>query len=555
MVGGANFHDTSEAKRNTRYRIACTLSNLYAVVASNAATGSSTFRSRKNGSNGSQSVSIGAGSTGEFEDTSNSDSISAGDQSCFQFVNGTGGTVFFHTIGMMIYVADSNAFTKYGNGVNQNETAASSTYYNTCIGNRSASHTLESSTQVEIQKSITAKNMTCYIDTNGRSTSTTLTFRKNGADGNQSLSIPASTTGEFEDTSNTDSLIAGDDINYKIVTGTGTGTISLEQAYFDFQSSDGHSMIVAGHTAGRKFSNNQTAYQTVTGRINEDITTEANSDADANFDFTWKELNCRIVTNSLSAGNTTITARVGGADGNQTLSIGAGVTGLFADNSNTDTVVASNELTYKVVTPNTSGTFAVGNIGSIAETQFTATKTFTMDAVIEGTKTKTFTIDSVIEEVGKTKTFTMDAIIQLAGLTKTFTIDTVITAASATKTFTIDAIIEGVKTATFTIDSIIQKIQTKTFTIDSVIQKILTKTFTIDSVIQSVKTKTFTLDTIIKGIKSKTFTIDAFISDGSIVTGAVRTFSLYLYNKTVDLFVPRKTNNSFLSKKSGDIEV
>ena len=76
---GARVASTTEAGAQVTYRSAGTLSLLYFRVYENS-RGSSTFGTRVNGVNGNQSVSIGASTTGEFEDTVNTDSIVAGDE-------------------------------------------------------------------------------------------------------------------------------------------------------------------------------------------------------------------------------------------------------------------------------------------------------------------------------------------------------------------------------------------------------------------------------------------------------------------------------------------
>jgi hypothetical protein len=59
------------------------------------------------------------------------------------------------------------------------------------------------------------------VSANTHSTSTVITFRINGANGNQTITIPASTTGYFEDAVNTDAVVVNDDVNFQIVRGTG----------------------------------------------------------------------------------------------------------------------------------------------------------------------------------------------------------------------------------------------------------------------------------------------------------------------------------------------
>jgi hypothetical protein len=92
-VGGLtslNMAAKTETNSRYRFRIAATMSNFRVYMGYNALNGTSTARTRKNSTNGNQSVSIPAATTGDFEDTSNTDSIASGDRFNYQIV--TGGT-------------------------------------------------------------------------------------------------------------------------------------------------------------------------------------------------------------------------------------------------------------------------------------------------------------------------------------------------------------------------------------------------------------------------------------------------------------------------------
>src|SRR3989304_6437889 len=52
--------------------------------------------------------------------------------------------------------------------------------------------------------------------------SATVKIRKNTADGNMSVSIPADTSGIFEDNSNTDTVAAGDTLDYAVTCAAGS---------------------------------------------------------------------------------------------------------------------------------------------------------------------------------------------------------------------------------------------------------------------------------------------------------------------------------------------
>ena len=85
----------------------------------------------------------------------------------------------------------------------------------------------ENRSQAIARASYTWKNLLAYLPTNTSTGVTTIKNRKNTADGTMVLSIGASATGLFEDTTHTDSLVTGDLIGYSIVTGTAaTGTLN-----------------------------------------------------------------------------------------------------------------------------------------------------------------------------------------------------------------------------------------------------------------------------------------------------------------------------------------
>jgi hypothetical protein len=80
VSGGAIIYNSTEAQVQVPYRTAGTFSNLFVRISANSTNNSSTIRTRQNTStNGTLVVSPGAGTTGVFEDTTNTDSVTAGD--------------------------------------------------------------------------------------------------------------------------------------------------------------------------------------------------------------------------------------------------------------------------------------------------------------------------------------------------------------------------------------------------------------------------------------------------------------------------------------------
>ena len=91
------------------------------------------------------------------------------------------------------------------------------------IGGHLVGGTTESFTQTAIGMSATASNLFIYISFNGVTATSTHDLRKNGDSTAVTISIDASTTGYFEDSSNTATFVAADTINGRIALGA-TGT-------------------------------------------------------------------------------------------------------------------------------------------------------------------------------------------------------------------------------------------------------------------------------------------------------------------------------------------
>src|SRR4028119_2488937 len=98
--------DSTEANRQVTWRSPTTLSRLYVRVTANSInSGNTTLFVRNNGVNTTLTVSISAGSVGEFEDTTNSASVVAGDRLNYRLItSGTSGSI---TISVISVLSDS----------------------------------------------------------------------------------------------------------------------------------------------------------------------------------------------------------------------------------------------------------------------------------------------------------------------------------------------------------------------------------------------------------------------------------------------------------------
>jgi hypothetical protein len=190
--------------------------------------------------------------------------------------------------------------------------------------------------------------MWCYVKTNTTDADSIIKLRKNLSDGSGTLTIPANTTGEFEDTTNSDSLSVGDEVNYSITAGTGTGSLAMGPIRCHYATANSTTAPLQSCGAFNFTANSATRYLMMGGR-NAINTSEAsaqtlmkNSGTLANF-FVYASTNARVT-------DTTFRVRKNGSNGNQVITVGAGVTGIFEDTSNSDSFVADDLVNCTVVT-------------------------------------------------------------------------------------------------------------------------------------------------------------------------------------------------------------
>jgi hypothetical protein len=219
-------NDTGEeATINTRIEVTGTWKNLTAYVHANNRGNTTTIRSRKNAANGNQVISVPAGQTGWFTDSTHTDSISPGD------IVDIGVTLGANDANFNVTVITSEFETTTDTGVvvtgdSDPETQAAGTTRYLAITGYTDPWTSEAGTKVTVPFACTWSKLSCNVEVNGTTDSTTLRTRKNGMNGGQSLTIPASTTGRFQDLSSSDSVAINDDINYQSITGAGGGVLS-----------------------------------------------------------------------------------------------------------------------------------------------------------------------------------------------------------------------------------------------------------------------------------------------------------------------------------------
>lgn len=208
---GGGGEGSTEANVQIVARAAGTLEDFSVRINANARTTTTTFRTRKNGANGGQSVSVTSGATGNFQDTSNTDTIASGDTYNASFTTSTGGGAMDWGLVGVTFTSTGSNNDIFWQGNTGAISAGSTPFFPLASYGGFPLITTEANAQVDHNFAGTASKLRVFCDANTSTTAAALKFRKNAADGSQSVSITALTTGVFEDASNSDSFVATDD--------------------------------------------------------------------------------------------------------------------------------------------------------------------------------------------------------------------------------------------------------------------------------------------------------------------------------------------------------
>ena len=371
-----SFHVLNDtAARQTPVRDSGTFKNLYAYVSANATGSTTTFTLHKVTTATALTLSYTSGQTGQKEDTSNTVSFANTDTAQYYVAGGGGGgtnTITFKAFSVQ-FDADTaaNAISILNASVHgtTNFSTASSTRYFLPGGAQVGHSTTEANHKFRIRSSFTFSNLYTYIATNGCTNNFIFKTRKNGADGAQSVTYSTGQTGSKEDTSNSDSVVAGNDFNFATTSGAGTVSVASRTCCVRSLSTGGFFPLLNGSNAGSAVSFNTTTYAGPSGSLVTPDTTEANTQVLPRFNFTAKELGSYVSANTIATSASTITLRDNGADSAVTVSYNAAQTGLKNDSANTAIITSgTDEINYKVVTPNTSGTLTIQWIGLLGTT-------------------------------------------------------------------------------------------------------------------------------------------------------------------------------------------
>jgi hypothetical protein len=195
----------------------------------------------------------------------------------------------------------------------------------------------------------------------------TVLSRKNGANGNLTVTINTSSSGFFSDTVNADTLAAGDDFCWSWNDTNGQpATITAEFDPTGAQVSFLESVSGGASGAGEAITTaSSTRYQSFGGAVcgsADIITTEANVQSKMRAAGTASHLQAFVHANARTT-TTTINYRKGGVIGAQVLTIGSTASGLFEDTTHTDAVASGDLISAGVVTLTGTASLALSRVG------------------------------------------------------------------------------------------------------------------------------------------------------------------------------------------------
>lgn len=338
--------DTVEVHKQLKYSVPGVFSKLIAVVSANTTTGSSTIDFRKAAASGNSSVSIGAGATGTFEDLSRSDTIAAGDLVNLRIVNAAGGSLTLHYVGMIFTATDTQTVQKIACNSANGYATPSGTGFWAFIG--STNLNTEAEIQLRIGNTYTASRFSLYSDNNTRSDISTVRTRKNTANGNQSFTIGAGATGFFEDTTNSDALVADDLYNMSVTLGAGTGSFSMRLWSVELRGPSQSSMWGNAADSSFTWAAGATEYLLPMGNFQVKSITESDAQFLSRLQSQLSYASMYVSANA-TAGASVFTFRKNGADTPIAMTVGAGATGRFNDTTNRATVGPNDLVNWKGV--------------------------------------------------------------------------------------------------------------------------------------------------------------------------------------------------------------
>lgn len=355
VSGGGDMVASSESRSQYPHRMAGTFSRLGIRVYAND-RGASTLELRKNGSTTAMTVTIPAGQTGWFENTTDSVHFAAGDLINTRLLAGSGGTTLRIGPQWMVFTPDSGL--GYHAGTFANWSASSGTRYTSPMG-IGGNTTDEASESLLMKIDGTVTHMQAYwMDTRDDGASY-LTLRKNTADGNHVLTVPQSAVEGYDYVAATDTFVAGDKLSIKHTT-DGTDTINYSWLQFAIESDDNRFEMGSATTLITP------AASAVRYLAFADLDTHRSTESDVQLQSPMRMdlnyLRAYVRVNSITNGvDSTLALRVNGADA-KVLTIPGGTTGWVEFGDSPVTIEEGDKINFALTVGATGTTLELNQV-------------------------------------------------------------------------------------------------------------------------------------------------------------------------------------------------
>jgi len=213
---------STESKVQTNMLFAGSMKYFCIYVGSNTLTGSATYTSRKNGANGNLSIIVPGGTTGYYEDTTTVDEFVAGDDICFKQVNAAGGTSIRSNIVCEVEDYSGKTLCEYASNIS---VSSNRNRYVPIIGTADPTNT-ESEILMYMPTKTKFSNFQVAVGVNSVNGNTDFSLRVNQTN-IITITVGASTTGVFSDTSSTATAEQQQSVSIKQAVAGSTGGITL----------------------------------------------------------------------------------------------------------------------------------------------------------------------------------------------------------------------------------------------------------------------------------------------------------------------------------------
>ncbi len=330
----------TEANGQFKNGLACTLDKGRVFLVSISASFIGIFGPRMAGVNGNVAVSCSA--TGETEDTTHTDSVSAGTLTIWRATGNKNGSSATSngTLGVHVSGTTSETYTCQTQGSGTWNHSGTANAFVPMMGRIGG---LDNGTEVNVQLKQRAAGawsaLRAVCTVNSIPATTTISYRKNATTGNQTVSFASSTTGIVDDTTHSDTLANADLVCVLYSSGSATGSMTMVSQCETFAPS-AHQWDMLNYTTGQNTSNTVVTFVAPTGLPGPN-TTESQFQARFRWASRVASLRGFWINNFSSSGS--LVSRLNGVTGNCSVTPSSSGTGYFEDTTHND-AIASGDL-------------------------------------------------------------------------------------------------------------------------------------------------------------------------------------------------------------------